>query len=319
MVNIRLANPDMDYDRAAELLNLIETMPVTADTIRSWDNREGVTLRREVAVNDDHYVIGYVVASHAPWAAARRFAIYVIVDPAWRCQGIGAALYDRALAFARDHDANFLDSEARETDEAALRFAQKRGFRIDHQLFESRIYLKSFDETPFVDALESVLASGIRIYSLADVGDTREERYKLWSVNYTTALTDPASDGTFPGFDEMMDIWKNAEWFVPAGQFIAAEGEKPVAMAAVGYYKQTNSFYNLMTGVMPEYQGRKIAQALKLTTIRFAKAQGADYIATNNDSTNAPMLAINRKLGYVPMPGLYRLVNPLKSSSVVDI
>jgi hypothetical protein len=83
-------------------------------------------------------------------------------------------------------------------------------------------------------------------------------------------------------------------------------------MAAVGYFKTTNSFYNLMTGVMPEYRGRKIAQASKLVTIRFAREQGADTIATNNASNNAPMLAINRKLGYVPLPGVYRLVNPLE-------
>jgi GNAT superfamily N-acetyltransferase len=235
----------------------------------------------------------------------------VIVDPAWRCQGIGATLYERALAFARDSGATLLDAEVRDDDTAALRFAQKRGFEIDHHMFESRIDLKTFDERPFVDALDKVLAEGIRIYSLADVGDTVEERRKLWSVNYETSLTDPGSVGTFPAFDDMMDIWKNADWFTPAGQFLAVEGERPVGMAAVGYFRQTNSFYNMMTGVMPPYRGQKIAQALKLVTIRFAREQGGDYIATNNESTNAPMLAINRKLGYVPMPGLYRLVNPL--------
>ncbi len=42
-------------------------------------------------------------------------------------------------------------------------------------------------------------------------------------------------------------------------------------------------------------------------SIRCAKRQGAASIRTNNDSQNAPMLAINRKFGYRPEPGFYRL------------
>ena len=36
------------------------------------------------------------------------------------------------------------------------------------------------------------------------------------------------------------------------------------------------------------------------------------YIRTNNDSNNAPMLAVNRKLGYKSEPGLYRLLCELE-------
>jgi hypothetical protein len=32
------------------------------------------------------------------------------------------------------------------------------------------------------------------------------------------------------------------------------------------------------------------------------------FVRTDNDSKNAPMLAVNRKLGYKPEPGYYRLV-----------
>ena len=54
-------------------------------------------------------------------------------------------------------------------------------------------------------------------------------------------------------------------------------------------------------------QRRGIATALKLLTVQFAQKQGAYVIRTNNDATNAPMLAINRKLGYKPEPGHYAL------------
>lgn len=65
--------------------------------------------------------------------------------------------------------------------------------------------------------------------------------------------------------------------------------------------------YNMMTGVDEAYRGQKIAQILKLHSFQFAKEYGADFIRTHNDSLNAPMLAINRKLGYEPNPGEFRL------------
>jgi hypothetical protein len=77
---IRACIPDSDYDRVTELLNLAETNPVTADTIRRWDSRAGFILRRSISVDDQNRVTGCCVVVHAPWAAAGRFYVWVIVD-----------------------------------------------------------------------------------------------------------------------------------------------------------------------------------------------------------------------------------------------
>ncbi|MBP1693528.1 MAG: hypothetical protein H6Q37_1411, partial [Chloroflexi bacterium] len=61
-------------------------------------------------------------------------------------------------------------------------------------------------------------------------------------------------------------------------------------------------------GVLRTHRGRKIAQALKVIALRYARQNGAQVIRTDNDSLNAPILAINRKLGYQPQPGKYWLV-----------
>lgn len=63
--------------------------------------------------------------------------------------------------------------------------------------------------------------------------------------------------------------------------------------------------YNMITGVDRAHRGRGVALALKLLSIEYARRCGADYIRTHNDAENAPILAINRKLGYQPQPGLY--------------
>lgn len=82
-------------------------------------------------------------------------------------------------------------------------------------------------------------------------------------------------------------------------------------MTAAGYFPTNNYMYNMMTGVEPSYRGRHIALALKLLVIECARSYGAAYMRTNNDSENAPMLAVNHKLGYQLQPGRYLLTQSL--------
>ena len=82
-------------------------------------------------------------------------------------------------------------------------------------------------------------------------------------------------------------------------------------MTAAGYYPATNSLYSMMTGVDRAFRGRKIALALKLLIIKYAQNNGISYLRTNNDAENAPMLAVNRKAGYQPEPGQYRLLQKI--------
>ncbi len=308
---IREADPITDYETLAALLNTWERQPVTAERLREWDTREGIR-RRVVAVDAVGTVIGYGRAIQDSWMESGHFVLWVLVTAAHRSQGIGAALYQDVLDFARQHGAYKLSSDVMDTDSASQRFAEKRGFRLDHHLFESIINLKYFDETPFSGIVQGVETAGIRLFSLAEAGNTEANLYKLWEVNYRTYLDDPASSGSFPDFPAFQKIVSD-DWFRPDGQILAADGEKYIGLSAVGYFAETNSAYNMMTGVLAEYRGRKIALALKLMSIRAARRWGADYIRTNNDSTNAPMLAINRKLGYIAQPGLYRMVKTFEA------
>jgi ribosomal protein S18 acetylase RimI-like enzyme len=307
-ITIREADPQRDYDRAAGIISTFERLPVTAESLREWDNRsgEGAVRRRMVAVDGDE-IVGYSTIAHDTWDREGFFVTWVIVDPARRGQGIGSMLWDATFAFAQGCGGTLLGADVRDNDPASLHWAEKRGFATRFHLFESTIDLKTFDPCPFEGVLESVKASGVRLFSLADAGDTREARHKLWEVNYTTYMDDPASTGSFLDSDAMNQMFNTASWFRPEGQILAADGDQYVGLSAVGHFKETNAAYNMMTGVMPDYRGRKIAQALKLLSIRAAQSWGADTIRTHNDSQNAPMLAINRKLGYVPEPGLYRM------------
>jgi GNAT superfamily N-acetyltransferase len=57
---------------------------------------------------------------------------------------------------------------------------------------------------------------------------------------------------------------------------------------------------NDFTGVAPDYRGRGIATALKRQAIAWAQGNGVRWFYTSSEVGNAPMIAINRRLGYQP-------------------
>ncbi len=99
-----------------------------------------------------------------------------------------------------------------------------------------------------------------------------------------------------------------APWFRREGQLLAVDGDQWIGMAPVSLFPETHSAYNLHTGVLPAYRGRKIATSLKVLAARYARQNGALSILTDSNLRNAPILAINRKMGYKPQPGKYTLV-----------
>ena len=138
-------------------------------------------------------------------------------------------------------------------------------------------------------------------------GTTDENYRKLYKLNTRVADDEPTHDGSAEhNFQSWMSYIAGADWFHPAGQLIAIDGEDYVGLGAIGFYPNGRAF-NAFTGILPDYRGQKLALALKLKGIAFVQSVGGKTIQTGNDSTNAAMLAINDKLGFVRQPGEYRM------------
>jgi GNAT superfamily N-acetyltransferase len=202
-----------------------------------------------------------------------------------------------------------LGSEILDSDPSSLAFAEHRGFTIDRQHFYSTLDLKTFDEAPYLPGIAALEAQGLRLCSLADFPDNLETRCKFYELNLSVVRDIPGENwdyAAYPQFFEERIL--GAAWFRRAGQLLAVDGDTWVGFASVSLSPETQSAYNATTGVIRAYRGRKIAQALKIMAARYARQHGAQMIRTDNDSLNAPILAINRKMGYQPQPGTYLLV-----------
>lgn len=315
---IRPINPSTEFPAVVALLNTFEKDPVTVEQFSQWFYMDipGRILRRRVAVDDREQVLGYSLILHEKWHVDGLFYVWLAVAPEAQRIGIGEALYQDVLRFVLGNGATLLTSEIREDFPDAIRFAEKHGFSIERHLYESTLDLESFDLSQWRAAVERVEAQGIHFVTLADFNDSQEARRKLYEVNYITSLETPGYDGDWMPFDEFEQHICGAEWYRPSGQMGAVLGEQWVGMAAVRLIPESGGAYNLMTGVLKEYRGRGIAQALKVKAIDYAKKNGAKYIRTHNNSKNLPMLAVNRKLGYLPQPGVFEVRREWKIDSL---
>ncbi|HEU5379547.1 MAG TPA: GNAT family N-acetyltransferase [Ktedonobacteraceae bacterium] len=313
-VTLRPIDPQSDFPRLAELISTVVPEPVSAADLEDWQQRASPqrVQQRIAALDEQGCLIGFNDAGRDSWKVAGKFWLDVTVDPAWRKQGIGTLLYTNALEFAQREGATLLEAEVRDHLPASLRFAQKRDFQIDRHLFESTLHLAGFDETHFAGVIEGLEASGLRFTNLAELGETLEARRQLYELNRRSALHIPGRDQTYAPFEQFQQNVFAAPWYRADGQIVALANDTWIGMTAIGYFPATNSMYNMITGVDQPYRGRGIALALKLLAIRCARKYGAAYIRTNNDSENAPMLAVNRKLGYQPQPGKYLLLKKLE-------
>jgi len=313
MISFRPADLTTDAPWLAHLLSLTMPEPLTAEQVRErWHPAEGETRFTNVALNDQGQMVGMADVGHEAWMKPGHVRLTLVVAPEWRNQGIGTRLLAEGLCFAQAQGASRLESAVRDNAPEALGFAEQRGCRVDRHSFESALDLTSFDEHPFVSVLKRARAAGLRFFSLADLEPVTEQlERRLYDLNRVTGLDNPGNNGFFPPYEEFRKFVFEASWFRADGQILVADGEQWVGLAAVAFYPEANYAYNAFTGVERAYRGRGLACALKLLAIRWAQQVGARYIRTNNDSRNAPMLAINRKLGYRPEPGTVYLVRDL--------
>jgi len=99
-----------------------------------------------------------------------------------------------------------------------------------------------------------------------------------------------------------LEDWKLDDYGVPDlsshGSFVALGKERAVSLAFLCTDPERRLAYNQMTATLPEFRRQGLALAVKLASARWARDAGFERVLTENDATNAGMLAVNERLGY---------------------
>lgn len=320
MYSVRLLALPEDYLRLAALFSCDSPEPVTVADLQESDGKIPAPgpvrydelgrlishcRDRYVAVAEDGRVAGYGDAWRAPWHPPGEMICYAVVDPALRGQGIGRLLLDRVEQTAHEKGAADIKAQLKDADASALACVSKRGYVVDRHLFQSKLDLSAFDEAPLRRRLE-----GIRFFTLADEPGEATER-KLYELEALTQPDNPSFGGGMWPFDQWRLWVLETPRAVPDCFILAADEAGRVVGTTYMHRLENGAMHTLHTGVVQEWRCRGLALALKLRAVEAARRHGAPYMRTDNDSQNSPMLAVNRKMGYVPLPGDYVVIKRL--------
>jgi GNAT superfamily N-acetyltransferase len=281
--------------------------PWSIEAARHEDARYDGTrllLRRFVAEAAGE-VAGVAEFHHAPnMYHPQKFWLSVEVHPDQQGRGIGAALYDRLLAELAPYRPLVLWAGVRETSSRGAAFAERRGFREVRRAWESRLDVRRFDPAPFQAEAAQALAD-LTVVTVATERDT-EPRWleMLYDLHNEVAADVPQPDSytpmTLAEFGRR--VLEHPE-YLPEAHFLARHEDRYVAESNLfRSLALEDVLYQGITGTRRAYRGRGIALALKLRTIAYARQAGKREIRTWNDTLNAPMLAINTRLGFVRQP-----------------
>ncbi|WP_083676361.1 GNAT family N-acetyltransferase [Paenibacillus sp. FSL H8-0548] len=316
--------PD-DYEQLAQLLNQVWSEPTSAKRLleddqklyevgHTWLDENGLLAgydrERLAAVNEEGEIVGYAWSWRAPWTEPGYLCNTLIVAEAYRKQGIGQRLLQHISEWALNIGASGLMTEIWDDNEDARQFAIQRAFVIDRHAFQSVLSIDNQEGQLAAALPDFPEIDNLRFLTLADEPG-EESELKLYELYKETLIDIPGFLGEVPEQSEWRKWYLQVDGYAPERVIIAADGDNFVGVTNVLLNAKTNGMYHEYTGVSRAYRGKKVALALKLKAIQLARRENAAYLRTDNDSANEPILSINRKLGYFPLRGSYRVLAPL--------
>jgi GNAT superfamily N-acetyltransferase len=242
-------------------------------------------------------LVSYIQSFHMPNFGEGVHFLTLEVQPDWQQQGIGSVLLSY---MEQTSGASTFRLAVRDDRPHAIKFAKDRGYIEYQHMFASVADLTQVDVAAILQRKGALEAKGIRFCSYADLGDSADHRRKLHELYNTADRDTPGSEkwGAYP-FESFEAECFKTERHDPHGIFVAVDGNEWVALSMV-FRINDDTYGTAFTGTVREYRGRGIAATLKALAVLYAKSQGAKSMRTDNDTRNAPMLAINSKLGFKP-------------------
>jgi GNAT superfamily N-acetyltransferase len=302
-----------DYEKVVNVYNAaFPDYPITVEEMRHEDEHyqrhPHCQCRRWVAEWDGR-IVGAVEHTQRPSRYhPHKFWMRGYVHPDYRHLGIGSALYDRVMTALQAFNPILALCGVEESKPESVQFLQKRGLTEESRHWTSRLALASFDPTPFAQLENQLRAQGIELKTFAELASDPVRNRKLYDLWWELTQDVPASGGMAPtryGFEQFVEMALGGPNFLAEAYFIAVRhGEYVGSSDLCGGTNGPKLIRTGFTGVKRAYRHRRIALALKLKGIEYAKDHGYETVETTNASINRPMLAINECLGFDKQPAI---------------
>jgi GNAT superfamily N-acetyltransferase len=282
---------DLERDARDQVELALQINPTAVVNVASYVHRERSAPARAEArgwvAEVDERAVGRVECFRNFFTeGSRNGFLNVAVLQEYRRRGIGRALYEVGFRYAQELELGEVLTSFHE-NAAGVAFAGELGFSQVRAEAESVLDPRTVREAPPPDVdLQPVSAVDPRLVYAVDLEATLD-----------MPQTEPITD--IP-YDEWEQHVLQHPLFTAEGSFVAMVDGVAAAVSLLIADVEHGRSHNMFTGSLRDYRGRGLALAVKLASIRWAAERGITMMATSNDETNAPMLAINRRLGYTP-------------------
>ena len=171
-----------------------------------------------------------------------------------------------------------------------------------HRLFVAAVDMMLDEAEPFAGLIEELETQGFTFKTIDQLRDDPDRDQKLCDL--TNAVSNDVPLGmpsTALSLEQFKKSILEVSWAREPAFCVAIFEGRYVGINNIGVDVNNNAFVDL-TGVLPDFRGRGLAQALKRKGIEWALTQGIKKMFTANDLVNAPMLAVNQKFGFILEP-----------------
>jgi GNAT superfamily N-acetyltransferase len=255
-------------------------------------------LRLLAWVGDQAVATGY--AGRNVFTSSGRFRINLRVRHEFRRKGIATALYERLVPYALAHGAQSLTAMVHEHNLLLVeRWLEREDYREVERMRPSELRLEGFEFARFTGAEGRLAQDGIVLTTLAEE-DGAANRRKLWELSNLTRHDiphDAIEDQPFEIFTDLLDRPDALRDCL----VIARQGDRYIGFSLLVHQTPDRALTG-MTGVHRDFRNRGIALAMKVRSIRLARERGYTAMRTFNHVNNPAMLAVNTRLGYMPLP-----------------
>lgn len=294
---------DADYEAVRRIAKAVRPDEFTSVAdLRDWDRMQQRAGRHSAwwlaAVEGE--IVGYAAIGEEPWREAVHPSGDVAVHPDFERRGIGRALLERTEGTGRSWGAADLRIWVPGDRAQSTRFVQAAGYEEVDREWRSTLNLMTFDPAAWIHALDRLRSTGTSIVSVAELRDTTpgwvDDLYALYAA--VEADVPEATPFHSLGRQDWEELALGRR-LLAGGFLVAIDEDGMIGLTEPQRVDDDKrALSQELTGVAPRARGRGVATALKVAAATWAKAAGYASIRTYNAQVNAPMLAVNDKLGF---------------------